>query len=153
MGKVETFVVPTTGTISLAFAPVTGQIIAYDVTAAAAVTVTPVGTVVSGLTAGHTVTITYKYAMTVLQSTTMYGHVQPGGYSGTPLQQVGLVKRGLIYTNCIDMSVDWSKSTSIKLAPNGLITQQDGTGATIDGYVVALPTAEVPFLGLEFSAA
>jgi len=156
-GKVEEFVVPASGIVNLAFAPVSGQVFILDVTTGAAIPVTGgvtvVGNVVSGLPASDTVHITYKYALSAVQARARQGDVQPGGYSGAYVGQVGLVKRGLIFTDQIDMSVNWGAATAIKLAPNGMITDQSGSGAVINGYVVAIPTQEVPFLGLEFSAA
>lgn len=151
--KVETFVVPSSGIVTLAFVPVAGQLLAWDVTANADAAPTVNDNVLSDLTAGHTVTVTYKYAMTVVQSRAAQGDVQPGGYAGDYVGQVGLVKRGLIYTSEFDASVDWAAATAIKLSGNGIVTDQNGTGTTINGYVVAVPSTEVPYLGLEFSAA
>ena len=60
---------------------------------------------------------------------------------------------GFLYTDQFDASVNWAAVTGIKLAANGQLTSQAGAGAAIVAYVVSLPTQEVPFLGLEFSAA
>lgn len=153
LNKVETLVVPPTGIVELQFAPVPGQTFVYDNTtdeAVASPTVT--GKQVSGLTEGDSVTVTYKYQLTVVQARAVFGDVQPGGYSGAYIGQIGVVKRGQLYTSEFNASVDWSAATAIKLAPNGQITDQSGTGAVINGFVFALPTQEVPFLGIEFSA-
>lgn len=163
--KVETFVVPSTGSVQLQFTPVSGQVFIYDVTAGAAVAITGgvsvTGNVVAGLTSGHTVNITYKYALTVLQSRALQGDVQPGGYAGAYVGQIGLVKRGLIYTSEFDASSNWATATGIYLAPNGQLTASSSVtvgGTTtnytqVNGYVVAVPGQDVPFLGIEFSAA
>ncbi len=151
--KVEEFVVPGSGAVSLAFAPVAGQLFAYNTTTGAAVASPTVSAnQITGLPAGNTVRVTYKYALTAVQARTLQGDVQPGGYAGAYVGQVGLVKRGLIYTAQFDASKNWAVATEIKLAVNGMITDQSGSGAAIQGYVVALPNVENPFLGIEFSA-
>jgi hypothetical protein len=153
--KVETLLVPGSGIVQLAFTPVSGQLAVFDNTAGAAVSSpTVVGSTVTTLTAGNTVTVTYKYALTVVQARALQGDVQPGGYVGSYVGQIGVAKRGTIYTDQFDASVNWAAATGIKLAANGQITNQAGTGVALPGaYVVSLPTQEVPFLGLEFSAA
>jgi hypothetical protein len=152
--KVEEFVVPAGGTVTLAQTPVGGQITVYDITLGAVdATITVVGKVIGTLTVASTVRITYKYALTVTQSRALQGDAQPGGYSGLAVGQIGLVKRGLIYTDQFDAGVNWLAATAIKLAPGGLVTSQAGVGAALVGaYVVSVPSQEVPFLGLEFSA-
>ena len=44
-------------------------------------------------------------------------------------------------------------NTSFGTVANGQITDQSGSGVAIVGYIVATPNQEVPFLGIEFSAA
>lgn len=155
--KVEEFVVPASGSVTLAQTPVAGQITVFNVTTGAVVAITGgvtlTGKTIAGLTAGNTVRVTYKYALTVVQARALQGDVQPGGYAGAYVGQVGLVKRGLIYTSEFDAGVNWAAATAIKLDANGLVTDQTGAGATINGYVVSVPTQDVPYLGLEFSAA
>lgn len=155
--KVETFLVPASGNVSLAFTPVAGQIMVYDNTAGAVVAisapVTLTGNVLGGLTAGNSVTVTYHYALTVIQARALQGDVQPGGYAGAYVGQIGLAKRGLVYTDQFDAAVNWAAATGIKLDAAGQLTDQTGTGVAINGYVVSVPNAEVPFLGIEFSAA
>lgn len=152
--KVESFVVPGSGIVALAYTPVAGQVAVFDNTAGAAVgTPAVVANTITTLTAGNSVTVTYKYALTVIQSRALQGDVQPGGHAGSVVGQVGVAKRGVIFTDQFNAAVNWSAATAIKLAANGQITDQTGTGATIPGYVVSVPTQEVPYLGLEFSAA
>lgn len=152
--KVESALVPGNGVVTLGQTPVSGQLAVFDNTDGAAVASPTVsGKTVTGLTAGNTVTVTYKYALTTLQSRALQGDTQPGGYAGSYVGQVGLAKRGVIYTDQFDASVNWAAATGIKLMANGQITNQAGTGVAIDGYVVAVPNQEVPYLGIEFSAA
>jgi hypothetical protein len=152
--KVEEFIVPASGVVSLAFTPVPGELFAYNLTTSTAVAEPEVTeNTVIGLTAGNTLRITYKYALSAVQARALQGDVQPGGYAGEYVGQIGLIKRGLIFTDQFDSSVDWSAATGIRLAPNGMVTNQDGEGAEIKGYVVSVPNVETPFLGIEFSAA
>ncbi len=152
--KVEAFVVPATGNVTLQFTPVAGQVFVFDNTADMAVaSPTVVGNQVTGLTVGDEVTVTYKYPLTVNQARALSGDVQPGGYSGAHVNQIGMIKRGLLYTSEFDSAVDWSAATEIRLAAGGQITDQSGSGNVMaNAFVVALPGAEVPFLGIEFSA-
>lgn len=153
--KQETFVVPSTGIVTLQFTPVSGQVFVFDTTTnTAVVSPTVVNNTVTTLTAGDSVQVTYKYALTVLQARALQGDVQPGGYSGAYIGQIGLIKRGLIYTSNFDASVNWAAVTSIKLAANGIVTGNAGSGNAIAGAVViAVPGSDVPYLGIEFSAA
>lgn len=152
--KVEEFVVPASGVVGLAFTPVAGELFVINLTTGLAVATPSVtGNNVTGLTAGNTVRVTYKYALSSIQARALQGDVQPGGYAGEYVGQIGLIKRGLIFTSEFDATVNWAVATEIRLAPNGQITNQDGDGAKIEGYVVAIPNVETPMLGIEFSAA
>jgi hypothetical protein len=159
MNKVETFVVPATGGVSLQFAPVAGQVFVFDTTAGAAVALgtglalTGQNLAGTGLVAGDEVTVTYKYPLSVVQARALFGDPQPGGYSGAYIGQIGLIKRGLIYTSEFDSSKNWAAATGIKLAAGGQLTDQSGTGnALAMAAIVALPGSDVPFLGIEFAA-
>jgi hypothetical protein len=151
--KIETFTVPANGKVTLQFTPVPNQTFVFDTTTSAAVSpVTVVGKQVTGLTVGDEVVVTYKYALTVLQARALVGDVQPGGYSGAYIGQIGLIKRGLIYTSEFDASINWTAATAVKAAAGGQVTDQTGSGITLPAVIVAVPSSEVTFLGLEFSA-
>lgn len=151
--KQETFVVPATGKVTLQFAPVPNQAFVYDVTSGAAVaSPTIAGKVISGLTAGDEVVVTYKYALSVVQARSLQGDVQPGGYSGAYIGQIGCIKRGIVYTSEFDASKDWNAATGVKAAAGGQVTDQTGSGITLPAQIIAVPSSEVTFLGLEFSA-
>jgi len=157
--KVERFLVPSTGIVTLARTPVTGQVGVYDVTNGAAIPVAaPVvvtGNQIAGLTPGDEVEVTYKYALTVLEARTLYGDVQPGGYVGAYVGQIGVGKRGTIYTDNIDTSADWSTAKAIKMGPNGQLkvaTLPADQALVIPAVIKALPSQDRPFLGVEFSA-
>lgn len=151
--KVEEFTVPASGIVTLQLTPVAGQVFIFDNTTGAPATGTTVtGKNISGLTPGDDVVVTYKYAVSVVQLRALQGDVQPGGYVGAYVGQIGVIKRGLVYTSEFDASKNWSAATAIKLAANGQLTDQSGSGVAIVGYVVATPNQDQPFLGIEFSA-
>lgn len=151
---VETYVVASNGQIVLNNAPVAGQVGLFDVTAGSKVTidgttVKVVGQVVQGLTAGDTVSVTYKYALSVLQRNSLFGNEQPGGYVGNIVGQIGYISKGPVYTSEFDASVDWSTATGVKLAANGQVTNQAGAGQAIQGAtIISLPSTQIPYLGL-----
>jgi hypothetical protein len=151
--KVEKFVVPSTGIVTVQFAPVTGQVLIINNATGAVVTGTTVtGNSISGLTSGLNISVTYKYALTVQQARALMGDVTPGGYSGAYVGQIGLARRGLLYTTEFDAAVNWAAVTGIKLAANGQLTSQAGSGVAINAVVVAVPSQDYPYLGIDFSA-
>jgi hypothetical protein len=171
--KVETFIVQG-GQVSLSFVPVgagtaKAQVEIFDQTTQTQVTTfttTAGSTVVSGLTTGDTVVVTYKFATSVIQEVAIVGNVQPGGYSGALVGQIGVITRGVVYTTEFDASVNWSTvttnipgkalvATDIVLGANGQLTTfaNSATGNAFPGFVVHAPDTLYPFLGVEFSAA
>jgi hypothetical protein len=141
------------GVVSLVFAPVANSVLVIDASTGAAITTFTVsGKTLTGIAAGTIVNVTYKYALSVVQARALYGDIQPGGYSGAYIDQIGLVKRGVIYTDQFDSSKNWAAATDVKMAAGGQLTDQSGSGLSIPCQIVALPGVEVPFLGLEFSA-
>jgi hypothetical protein len=159
--KVEQFLVPATGAVTLSMTPIAGQVFVFDNTTGLPASPTPTvtGNQVSGLTAGDTVTITYKYPLTVVQRRALFGDIQPGGYVGAYVGQIGVITRGTIWTDQYDASADWTKAGTtaalqIVAGPAGqLMLGTPGTnGVAVNGYVVGLPGQDIPFLGITFSA-
>lgn len=151
--KVEKFIVPGSGTVTLSQTPVSGQVSVFDVTLGAPDTsITVTGAVVGTLTIGSEVNVTYKYALTVVQARALVGDTQPGGYSGAYVGQIGMIKRGTIFTDQFDAAVNWAAATGLKMKANGIVTDQTGVGNSINGAIVAVPGVDNPFLGIEFSA-
>jgi len=161
--KVEQFTVPATGVVTTSLTPIAGQVFVFDNTTGAPATAPVVsGMNISGLVAGDEVTVTYKYALSVIQETALYGNVQPGGYVGAYVGQIGVITRGVIWTTEFDASQNWlAAGTGGKvpcLAANGQVTLAiPGTGAAPiaipNCYVSGVPGQMQPFLGLTFSAA
>lgn len=162
MPKVEERVVGTgsTPTLTLARTPVNGTLFVFDVTANAALAITTdwtlSGNVVTFADAdqvGHTVRIFYKFAPTAVEARMIMGDVYPGGAAGTSIGQVGLLKSGAVFTTEYDTSVNWQASNPvIKTGANGILTI-GGSGATVPGVVVEVPSVTSPYLGIQLSAA
>lgn len=154
--KNETLVLNASGAATLAFAPISGTLGVYNVTGAAAVASNAIAVGSDGVTvtvtggAGATVNVTYSHALTVVQARTLFGDVQPGGYSGLTIGQIGVAKQGVIYTDQFDTSVNWHGATGVKLAANGKVTDQTGSGTAIAATIVAIPRDDYPYLGLDF---
>lgn len=153
---VEEFLVDSSAKVTVQFAPISDSVALINLKtdeAIASLTVTG-KTITAAMTEGMKVKVVYRYALTNIQARAMMGDAQPGGPAGAIVGQCGLAKRGVIYTSCFDTSVNWAAATAIKLAKGGFVTDQFGEGTALAGaYVVKVPTAEIPFLGIEFSAA
>jgi hypothetical protein len=155
--KVEVLTVATNGSITLSLTPVSGQVSVLDTTTGTFYTgtITITGSTLTGnpgFTAGDTVQVTYKYAVTNVQSVALWGNTIPGGYSGAYIGQIGLLKRGMIYTTQFDASKNWAVATGVTLAANGQLTDQTGSGVVVPAQIIAVPSVTIPYLGLEFSA-
>lgn len=154
--KVEQFTANSSGAVTLSLTPVAGQVFVFDNTTNAPATGwTNTNGTITGLTAGDQVTVTYKYALTVIQSRVLFGDIQPGGYVGSYVGQIGAITRGAIYTSEFDAHANWAAATGIFLNPNGQVTDQVGKGANavqVPGSVIFVPGQDQPFLGIQFSA-
>ena len=156
--KTETLTLNAGGTAVLGQAPLAGTVGAYNVTAGAAVAAGDIAIAADGVTititggAGATVAVTYSYALTIVQFRALFGDVQPGGFAGAQIGQIGVAKQGVIYTDQFDTAVNWRAATAVKLAANGKVTDQSGTGVAIDAVVRVVPSDSYPFLGLDFIA-
>jgi hypothetical protein len=105
--------------------------------------------------AGQTIVAVYRFVPTVVEAVSIQGDITPGGTAAAQLGQVGVVKSGVIYTSEYDTAVNWMATNPIiTTGANGRFTI-GGSGATVNGVVVAAPNASGPqgaFLGIEFSA-
>ena len=101
---------------------------------------------------GKTVTVTYKYNLTVFQARSLTGDGILG--LGNPVSasgSCGVIMNGLVFTDQFDPGADWGAANvaDIKAGANGQF-QRGGTGATVtNAYVIAVPSVDKPFLGLQ----
>lgn len=106
--------------------------------------------------AGLVVTVTYRYTLSVAQAAYEYGDgSQPFVRRPTGvLKKVGLITQGLVYTDMYHTGAAWDDSAivNIQTGAGGLLVR-GGSGAAVNGRVVYLPTADFPYLGLEFVCA
>lgn len=150
--KVEQHVV-SAGTITLDREPLAGQYTVINKATGAVIPVTSATgntLTVDAANNGAEVEVTYRRALSVREAVFLVGDVQPGGYSGNVYGQIGVAQQGVIYTDRIVASVNWAAATAVKLEAGGLLTDQTGTGEAINAKVVSVPSADYPFLGLQF---
>jgi len=94
--------------------------------------------------------------MSVVQMRALYGDIQPGGYVGSYVGQIGVIKRGDVWVTEFDASANWAATPSVWLAPNGQITTFSNKGVAAvqipNCIVTGVPNMTIPYLGLSFSA-
>lgn len=157
--RAESFVQPVGNTITLALTPTGGTISVWDVTAGGVVPVGGGGWSISGRvitlqagTVGHELIAYYKYSPTAAQARTLQGDQYPGGPAGALVQQVGVVRNGLIYTDQFDSTVNWNAAAlTVKTGASGQLTI-GGSGVAIPCAVVHVPQPGMPYLGLLLTA-
>lgn len=153
--KVETLVVPSTGVVTVSKPVLAGTVVVTNVASGAVVAiVTAVGTAIdlALASAGLTVKVVYRYALSAAEARSLVGDVQPGGYSGDSYGLMGVAQQGVIYTDAFDTSKNFAAATAITLAAGGLLSDQTGTGEVIQAVVVQAPTTDYPFLGVQFTS-
>jgi len=152
--RVIDLVANASGVVTLPKAPISGQVSVVNANTGAPIAVDSVTGVSVDLTvaaASVPVRVTFRHLLTVGEAVSRVGHTQPGGYAGTALGQTGVDQQGVVYTDRISAAVNWGEATAVKLAAGGLLTDQSGSGVAIDATVVAIPSADYPFLGLQFN--
>lgn len=101
--------------------------------------------------AGKTLYVTYKYTPTGMEIKTQYKAESLNTYPAFEfLGSLGVITLGELYTDQFDASVDWS------VVPNNSITLgvgvlSAGGAVSIGGHVTHVPSADNPFLGVQFS--
>jgi hypothetical protein len=155
--KVEEAVHGTGNTYTLARTPAAGTLSVYNKTDGAVVPASGGGAwsltgkvvTLDAATQGDLLEYTYRYAPTVTEARAIQGDVWPGGPPGQSINQVGLIKNGIVYTDQFDTTVNWHASNPVvRVAANGLFTV-GGSGAIVPCAIVAIPSVSQPFLGLE----
>ncbi len=156
VSKVEEAVHGTGNTFTLARTPASGTLSVYDLTAGAVVPASGGGAwsltgrvvTLDAATQGHLLAYTYRYAPTATEARAIQGDVYPGGPAGAAVDQVGVIKNGVIYTSEFDAAVNWrATNPTIRVAANGLFTI-GGTGTIVPCALVSVPSVAQPFLGL-----
>lgn len=147
MVNVEEFVASGT-TYFLKQTPVAGSILL--VKDGASVVPANTGATLTGLTAGSTYKVVYTYVLTNAAAVAMFGNLQPGQHAGAVFGQTGVVEQGIVYITNFDTAQNYAFDSVLTLESGGRVSI--GGAVTIGAKVVALPTSEIPFLGIEFSA-
>lgn len=159
LSRVEEQVVPSSNTLTLERTPSSGTVSVYDLTSAALVPASGGGAwSLSGRTltltateTGHEVRVSYKYAPTAVESMQLQGDIYPGGAAGLVVGQVGALKNGTIFTSEFDTAVNWNVDNPVvKTGAGGQFTI-GGNGDTVPGFVVSVPSASSPYLGLNLT--
>lgn len=162
---IDTFIVSTAGgSVSLSRKPVTGTAInakfgsnpgaltVAGVPAAGQAQFTGPQTITfNSADAGTLVTIQYRYSLSLAQAQEIYGE-RAGQPAQTYLQSVGVIRRGIVYTDNIDSGTDWSQVGSNIYLGAGIFTGTSGGVKLNSAYIVQVPTPDYPWLGLYYSA-
>lgn len=155
VAKVEESVLGTGHTFTLARTPASGTLSVYDLTTGVVVAAGGGGWTLAGKVVtvdaafeGRLLAYTYRYAPTATEARAIQGDVYPGGPAGAAVDQVGVIKNGIIYTTEFDAAVNWrATNPTIRVAANGLFTI-GGSGAIVPCALVSVPSVAQPFLGL-----
>lgn len=101
-----------------------------------------------------TVTVTYKKALTVLEAERFWGHgVQIAPRESSSLTgSVSVIRRGKVFIDNFNAASDWAAGGNVFAAANGIFTKTDTGIAVPKARIINVPSTNVPFLGLEFSA-
>lgn len=104
--------------------------------------------------ANKKVVVTYRYTLSLQEALALTGDGVPGAVAPAAVTQtIGVIQKGVVYTDKFDTNDDWAAAdiADIKAGANGFF-QRGGTGAAVRGYVVHVPSADKPFLGLYIDA-
>ncbi len=157
--KMEQFTLPAGKTLTLSRTPVasttqvkvaaTGVVAAPDSVTGAVVTLTTAGT------AGVVYNVLYRYNLTVAEASSLNGDPVAGGYAGLRTGTVGVIQAGTIFTDQFDSAGDFGAANEVvALAANGQVTTKtvNSSGTSLSATIRQLPTVDIPFLGIDFSA-
>jgi hypothetical protein len=160
---VEDLVVPASGayTVTLMNEPLAGQLFIKDLNTG---TVQSLGdpananeysisgkvvTFNSG-NAGHAMFIQYRYSPTSLEvlmnDKMMITTMSPVAV----INSIGVIQQGEVWTDQFNAAVDFASATALKMNAGGIITDQTGSGSSINGIITHVPDISVPYLGIRF---
>lgn len=156
--RVESFVIPAGLTVTVDRTPTGGTISVYNKTDGAVVATGGAGWTLTGkvftLAAGFlgkTLEFYYKYAVTANESRQLQGDIFPGGAAGYVVNQVGILKNGVVFTDQFDTTVNWNVANPVvRTGVNGQLTI-GGTGPIINCTVTQSPNADSAYLGLNLN--
>ena len=142
------------GAISTVFASMDGEQAAVVAAEPAAGEIQLVGNTMTfhADDAGKSVYVCYKYNLTVaeIESIPFMGDGVPGAAVSAQTGTVSVGQKGEFYTDQFDTSVDWnSDAEDIQLIDGGIFSRGQETGVKVNAVVCHVPTAELPFLGIE----
>lgn len=158
VARVEEYVVPAGNVITLKRTPQGGTLSVYNHTTGAVIAPGGGGWTLSGATltlqashVGNSVSVYFKYAVTVSESRMLQGDQFPGGPAGNVVSQIGAIKNGPVFTSEFDSTINWNQANpTVTLGANGQFTV-GGTGTVLQATVIQAPSATNPFLGLDLS--
>jgi hypothetical protein len=101
--------------------------------------------------AAKNIQVTYSYNLTVLESRQFYHQRNINNFQLNEIHDSLTIMKGHgeIYTSMFDSSQDYSVSPTLKLGDGGIITV-GGAGPDLPMKVIAVPSVDVPFLGVAF---
>jgi len=102
--------------------------------------------------AGKVVTVTYAYSPSAAQIQYAFGDAFANASASAVTGTIGLIRRGLIYTTNFDPVQDYLTNPTLRVQANGMVGV-GGSGPLVNGYVYEVPSADNPYLGINFSAA
>jgi archaellum component FlaF (FlaF/FlaG flagellin family) len=104
---------------------------------------------------GDRLRVTYRRNILLSEAETRFGF----GSTISPKEatevtrSVTVIRGGEIFIDNIDLATNWNATAVAYLGAGGLITGTNTSGIVVPGFrVLALPTADVPFLGFEFGS-
>lgn len=101
--------------------------------------------------AGQTVTVTYRFNLTVAQSRLEFFQRNINNEAGALFGQVGVgMGNGEVFTDQFDATLAWDAGEVITTGADGILTQ-GGNGAKLDARVISVPNVNNPLLGINFN--
>lgn len=97
------------------------------------------------------VKVQYEYDLTATEAALLYGR-DYGQIDVSAARDIGLITSGIVFIDSYDAAINFNAAVSpvLKCAASGKVTV-GGSGATINGHVVSVPTPSDPWLGIRFS--
>lgn len=103
----------------------------------------------------QTVSVRYRKALTIQEAERFRGHgVQIAPRESSSITgSVSVIRKGITFIDNVDLASNWEAGGPVYASANGIFTKTETAILVPRARVVALPTGDVPFLGLEYSTA